>query len=188
MQEIWKDIEGYEGLYRISNLGRVYSYPRYHTKGGYTFGKKCNGYLEFFLCRSKDDHIRRYMHILVWEVFNGPIPKGYVVHHKDHNRHNNCIDNLELLTDSEHKKRHSTEDYESKKEKMLRHSVKSHLRPIVQYTLEGEFVAEYTSIKEAASKNKINQSNISKACIGINKTAGGFIWKYKDNNNNLNAA
>lgn len=50
---------------------------------------------------------RRYMHIYVWEQANGQIPKGYEVHHKDLNRDNNNLLNLELLTVQEHKKLHT---------------------------------------------------------------------------------
>ena len=46
------------------------------------------------------------LHRVVYEDNYGPIPKGHHVHHKDHNRHNNCIENLELLTASEHLRYH----------------------------------------------------------------------------------
>lgn len=45
---------------------------------------------------------------LVWTVFNGPIPKGYVVHHKDHNSMNDRLDNLQIMTKSEHTIHHHT--------------------------------------------------------------------------------
>lgn len=48
----------------------------------------------------------RRLYYFVWELFVGPIPKGYVVHHKDHNKLNDSVDNLELLTEFEHKSHH----------------------------------------------------------------------------------
>lgn len=188
MQEIWKDIKGYDGLYKVSNLGRVYSYPRYRTKGGYSVGTCCNGYLSFTLCKTKDVHIRQYIHILVWEAFKGSIPEHYVVHHKDHNKHNNNIDNLELLSDTEHKRMHSTEDYESKREKIAKGITEKKSIPVVQYTLDGQFVAEYKSATEAEKIVGLKQSYICRVCKGQRNQTGGYVWKYKDNNNELDAA
>lgn len=57
-------------------------------------------------------------------------------------------------------------------------------RPCCQYTLDGEFISEYSSIKEAAEMNNINKVSISFVLSGKHKTAGGYIWKYKEDNNN----
>lgn len=53
---------------------------------------------------------KRYrLHRYIWEYYNGEIPKGYHIHHKDHNKNNNELSNLELLTEKEHRKRHTEE-------------------------------------------------------------------------------
>lgn len=61
--------------------------------------------------RKENGHYRgyhgKYLHRAVWEFYNGEIPKGYVVHHKDFNPENNSIENLQLMTHSEHKKLHN---------------------------------------------------------------------------------
>ena len=61
--------------------------------------------------KQEDGHYRgyhgEYIHRAVWEFYNGKIPKGYVVHHKDENKANNDISNLQLLTKTEHKKLHN---------------------------------------------------------------------------------
>lgn len=57
-------------------------------------------------------------------------------------------------------------------------------RPCCQYTLDGEFISGYSSIKEAAEMNDINKVSISFVLSGKHKTAGGYIWKYKEDNNN----
>ena len=60
---------------------------------------------------------------------------------------------------------------------------KSHLgvgsKPVLQFSLSGELMAEYTSLTNAEISTGINNGHISKCCKGIRKTAGGFIWKYK---------
>lgn len=95
------------------------------------------------------------------------IPDGYDIHHKDFNPLNNSIDNLLLISHSEHKTLHNI--LNNPKE----------LKPVVQYNLKGEFVSEYASICEAEKKTGISKGCISKCCKNKRKTAGGFIWKYK---------
>lgn len=53
------------------------------------------------------DKAKKPIYIYLWEKYHGPIPKGYVIHHKDGNHHNNCLYNLELLTRAEHIRKHN---------------------------------------------------------------------------------
>jgi len=110
MLETWRPVVGYEGFYEISNLGnlvRVSTYggkprrkPRAFALKG---GRDSGGYRAFHLCANG---IRKYRfaHIMVWEAFKCPIPEGFEVNHKDGDRNNPSIDNLELLTKSENHK------------------------------------------------------------------------------------
>lgn len=105
--EIWKDVQGYEGLYQISNLGNVRSLPRAVNQGkhgntravgGYLLKPtdNGNGYLLVFL-RKDGKRKNHYVHRLVAEHFveNGGFK---YVNHKDFDTHNNCVDNLEWCT------------------------------------------------------------------------------------------
>ena len=67
----------------------------------YVFDKKTGYFL--------NSNIQKRLHIYVWEYNNGNIPKGYEIHHKDHDKNNNEIDNLDMLTKKEHMKIHSKE-------------------------------------------------------------------------------
>ncbi len=112
--EIWKDILGYEGLYQVSNYGNVRSVDRYveaNSRWGVLRkmlfkGKEIkqflgnSGYLKASLSKngkvsSKDTHR------MVYEAFNGIIPENMQVNHKDENKKNNNISNLEILTPKE---------------------------------------------------------------------------------------
>ena len=111
MKEIWKDIKGYEGLYQISNSGHVRSVThsvlmkngRYKTvysrmlvlhEGGN------NKYLQAYL--HKDCKVKNFLvHRLVTSHFISPIPNKMEVNHKDGNKQNNHVDNLEIVTRSE---------------------------------------------------------------------------------------
>ena len=105
------------------------------------------------------------LHQLVWREFNGEIPKGYDIHHINFNPSDNRPENLVLLSHSEHRKLHNE----------YRHI------PVVALDKQGNFVAEYSSIKEASRVTGIAQSSICKCCNHKSyKSAGGFIWIYKD--------
>ena len=168
--EIWKPIDGYEGIYEIRNDGLLHCLPRKHRRIEYSYGRNCYGYLQFTLSKNGIETCKK-AHILVYETFVGPIPKGYDVHHKNQIKTDNRIENLELIEHIEHSKLH--------KEKRIKNCIKSNSIPIVQYTKDGEFVAEYESAKKANEITNINPSHIRSCCNGKRKTAGGFIWKNK---------
>lgn len=116
---IWKDIKGYEGRYKISDTGIVKSCEHTHTfiaKGKEIKRHRKEQLLKFWK-RSKyylvdlwNNNVRdvRSVHVLVYEAFKGPVPDGHIVHHKDGNRFNNNIDNLETMTFKEHNLHHHT--------------------------------------------------------------------------------
>lgn len=117
MAEIWKDIKDYEGLYQVSNLGRVKSLERYHqTK---IRGKVCLRHQKerimkqwkrssYWLVDLWDKGKRdiRSIHHLVFETFNDRQIGGFFVHHKDENKNNNSVDNLELMSVLDHNRHH----------------------------------------------------------------------------------
>lgn len=82
----------------------------------------------YYLSTSKIGNKKKRLHRYVWEYYNGEIPNGYDIHHKDHNKDNNSIENLELLSSYEHKKRHSSELTEKRK-KILNEILKTKARP-----------------------------------------------------------
>lgn len=115
-QEIWKDVKGFEGIYQVSNLGRVKSLERTFWNKAYgghwqTVNEKfLNGglvgtplkYRFVILC---NDNYRKkvLVHRLIYETFVGEVPKGMEVDHIDSNTLNNRLDNLQLLTSSKNK-------------------------------------------------------------------------------------
>ena len=95
MTEIWKDIVGYEGLYQISNLGRVKRFLK--TNERIISGEEVFGYIQVALYKKGKRKMVR-VHKLVAEMFI-PNPNGYTsINHKDWNRKNNIVDNLEWCT------------------------------------------------------------------------------------------
>ena len=113
MQEIWKDIEGFEGLYQISNLGRIKSLskfinnnPKSKKIGFYSkekiikFSKSKNNYLIAPLSK-KGKAYYFYVHRLVAKTFINNLNNFKQVDHIDGNKQNNCINNLEWVTPKE---------------------------------------------------------------------------------------
>lgn len=101
-QEIWKNIKNYEGLYKISNLGRVKSLPKY---AGRSYRKEKilktyldkNGYVKVILCKNNRTRFLS-IHRLLAEAFI-PNPNDYPqINHKDENKQNNSLNNLEWCT------------------------------------------------------------------------------------------
>jgi hypothetical protein len=174
MNEIWKDIPNYEGLYQISNLGRVKSLPKnasnqYTTERILKPSQPKNDYCRVILTRNKK-HKSFYIHRLVASVFI-PNPNNYlVVNHKDENKHNNKVDNLEWCTP------YYNQTYGTKN---IRSALKRKT-PIYQYDLKGNFIKKWDSIKEAQDTLKVY--NISNCLKGQSryKNVGNFIWKLKE--------
>ncbi len=111
MVEEWKDIQGYEGIYQISNLGRVRSLDRYtHVKcDKYEYDRKTKGrilkpktmkcrYYAVDLCNEKGVMKEFTIHRLVAQAFLPDFDSSLTVNHKDGNHFNNCVNNLEMTT------------------------------------------------------------------------------------------
>lgn len=187
--EEWRDVVGYEGLYQVSNLGRVKSLRRRlkHSDGRLRFYpekiiKDLNtgtGYRHVCLYQNKRRK-QSYVHRLVAEAFI-PNPNNFGdVNHIDGCKTNNHYQNLEWCSRSKNIK-HAYDN--GLKSSHLSEAIKHRSRIVLQYTQDGELIAQYTSASKAAKKNRFNQGNISKYCRGENKrkaTYKGYIWRYKD--------
>lgn len=168
----WRPIKGFEGLYDLRDDGLLYGHPRKGSKGGYSYGNEVGGgYLGFGLSKNGKVTQKR-VNRLVWETFVGPIPEGYDIHHKNHNRQDNRLENLELVESYIHSKMHMEEHIEDIK--------KINSKPILQYTKNMEFVSEYPSITEAVKQTGLDESSIIQVLKGRRKNPYKWIWKYKD--------
>ena len=185
IDEIWKDIKGYEGIYQVSNLGRVRSLDRVNERGWKKKGillkpkLKRDGYVDVHLSfkeKDKDQNLK--IHRLVAETFI-PIPeelkKWYgtqylQVNHKDENKQNNCVDNLEWCT-AQYNSMWGTKR-ERQKEKIK--------KSVMQYDMDGTFIKKWDSIKDATySIVGHNSGRIIDCLKGRSTSAYGYKWKYE---------
>ena len=178
--EIWKAVVGYEGKYEVSNLGNVKSIPRYvrNSVGSQTFvdGKMLIpfqdkvGYLHVLLSDKNYKKKRWLVHRLVAMAFLEN-PNNYpVVNHKDENKSNNCVNNLEWCTQSYNL------SYNEGQKKRRERKIEMYDR------ITGEYLRTFNSIDEASKIMKINRTTISQVAANLRgrHTAGGYKWRYAD--------
>lgn len=178
MKEIWKDIEGFEGLYQVSNLGRVKSLERVIIRKN---GRKipCReknltssigafGYYRVNLCKNGRQFTKK-IHTLVAEHFIGKRPEGYDVNHIDENKANNAVSNLEYVTRKENIN-HATRNIRSAKTKG---------KPVLGISLDGKHAMTFWSTKEAA-RHGFDRVSIRSCCDGKYKQHKGYTWRWLD--------
>lgn len=162
---IWKPIKGFENRYLISNDGNVFSIK--HNKN------------------IKQEIRRNYYSV---QLFNGKQYKHYSIHrlvasnfipnpnnfpyvnHKDENKLNNHVSNLEWCTAS----------YNVKYGTAIAKAIKKKSKSVLQLDKQFNLINKFSSISEAERQTKIPNANIVKCCKNMRKTAGGFIWKYEN--------
>lgn len=164
MTEIFKPIKGYESKYMISNLGNVKN-----LRTGNIMKPEVlrNGYLRVELWK---DHTRKHklVHRLVAEAFI-PNPLNLPqVNHKDEDKTNNSVDNVEWC-DAKYNSNYGTRGQRIGNQQS---------KAIQQLDDTGKLIATYKSTKEAAEKTGFQQSNISAAALGKIKHHKGFVWAY----------
>jgi len=189
--EEWRDVIGYEGLYKVSNLGRVKSLERIVTdRNGVEMPfpsvmkkntKSKTGYWHVNLW--KDNKVKfKKVHRLIAEVFIPNPENKPQINHIDSNRLNNEISNLEWCTASEntiHAVRLGRIKSPMVGTKGLYHS---NNKPVIQLSKDGEPIKEFISQMAASIELGISHSKISLCANGKRETTGGYKWKYKKDN------
>ena len=179
-KEIWKPIPGYEGLYEVSNLGRIRSLYRY--KKILKPSPNWNGYTTAELWKGKKRK-RFTIHRLVATCFcDNPHNKPFV-NHKDETRTNNRAENLEWVTHIENcnygtaiDRRQAHLDY-SKRRINNANQIKACSKPIAQFTKDGVLIRKWNSASECSRANNWHVSNIRRCCNNENATAYGYVFK-----------
>jgi hypothetical protein len=150
MKEIWCDIKNYEGLYQVSNFGKIRNNKRRIIKQQINRDGYCCVGLYY-------DKQRKYftVHRLVAQAFiPNPDDRKYVIH-IDHNKQNNHMSNLKWMAASTNK-------------------------PVYQFDRHGNFINKYKSMRQAAKQLNISDANICICANGITKTAFNCIWLFED--------
>lgn len=197
--EEWRDIKGYEGFYQISNFGRVKSLDRTiidrkcvrHKKGNLMIPVKHQGYNQVRLSKNGKGKTFKICRLVATAFVPNPENKP-CVDHIDGDRSNDVYTNLRWVTKKENARNPNTignmhswkkghipwnkekEWYEMRGDKHPRS------KPIIQLTLDGEFIREWSCASEVQRELGYSQSGISQVCRGIGKTIYGYVWKFKE--------
>lgn len=194
--ELWKDIKNYEGLYQISNYGRVKAleksvwtgkYFKYYPEIILKLTSDKDGYLCITL--HKDGKAKSFkVHRLVAEAFIPNPDNKPTVNHKNGDKTKNYVDNLEWMTNKEntaHARRTGLmkENQYGKNNYMYGKYGKDNPNSISVIQIDkntNNVIKEFYSIIDAQREININATHIIDVCKGRRKTAGGYKWKYKN--------
>lgn len=172
--EIWKDVEGYEGLYKVSNRGEIYSLYKHkmlrwkiNNRKYRSVGLYKNGKIKYLL-----------VHRLVAFHFV-PNPDGLPqVNHKDENKDNNFADNLEWCT-NHYNALYGTRVERTTTNRSYRQSRERMKRKVVGYPVNGGEPIYLDAIKDAVNYG-FSKNGVKNCCLGEIREHKGYIWSYND--------
>lgn len=200
MEEVWKPVVGYEGVYEVSNIGRVKRLPigkqwPYRKTHNNIRKQKITrrGYLSVNL--SYNDNVKWCLvHRLVAQAFI-PNPNNYpYVNHKNEVKTDNRAENLEWCThvyncrygsgiqrqkESRWKNDPNKVSWRKAIETRCINNSRNARKPVMQFTKQMELIKSYNSISEAAEAVNSSASKVSACCRHKTKTHYGYIWKFK---------
>lgn len=176
--EIWKPVAGFEGLYEVSNTGRVKSLKRLHTKER-ILSQWLNhrGYARVTLWK-ENRQTKHSVHRLVADAF---IPNPYgkpQVNHKDENKQNNAVENLEWCTQLEN---HNCGTINARISRSLTNNPKKS-KPVCAFDDDGNLIHTFPSIYEACRQMGVTAASITSCIKGRNrmKHCCGYVWMFAE--------
>lgn len=180
--EIWKDVVGFEGLYKVSNTGKLKSLDRKDSLGHNIRGKQIStkknnrGYVQVHLTKDGKCHMKL-MHRLVAEAFienKNNLPQ---VNHKDEDKDNNTVENLEWCTNL-YNRRYGTGYARSCDKHDYKAIALTNSKKVKQFSKDGSLIAEYISISAARRATGVSDSCIRKCCNKTTMQAKGYVWAW----------
>ena len=184
IEEIWRPVRGYEGLYEVSNFSRVKALARHRVvrRKNKVFTQyfeekilmpqlSSNGRYQFSLAKDgKQKSIARA--VIVAKAWVDGYQEGYEVNHKDENGQNDSIENLEWCSHLYNMR------YGTRTERAIKHMIAKKGKRVVAKLKSGEIVEVFNTIADACRKYGCASTNVSKCCSGKIKSLLGMKWEY----------
>lgn len=168
--ERWKPVKGYEGIYEVSSCGNI---RNSHTGAVLKPQLFRSGYLAVYLYKQKERKTFKVHRLVSIAFLDAPNEGETQINHKDMNKLNNNVENLEWCTPSYNVHHSWVNGGRLKNEEAL---MKALRKPIEQRTIGGKYIKTWTSLSEAARCLGINVSNICACANGRIRSCGGFKW------------
>ena len=175
--EVWKDVKGFEELYKVSNMGRMKKLGHINRQGVKRKERimksslSASGYKQVGICKNGKYYVKR-VHRLVAQAFI-PNPNNYpIINHKDEVRTNNKVSNLEWCT-VEYNNNYGTRNIKGSitKTNGLR------CKKVAQLDKKGNLIKIWISSADAG-RHGYNQSDVSACCYGLKEQHKGYFWMY----------
>lgn len=181
MEEIWKPIPEYEGLYEVSNKGRMKSYYNGYER----LLKLHRNRLGYYIVRLPENGVFKYrlLHRLIALTFIPNPENKPEVDHIDRNPSNNCVENLRWVTHKENMNNPNTiknmsksqSNYEVKVKKRLNNSQS---KPVDMLSIDGKYIRSFDSINQAANFVGIAPCAIRRCCKGTQHSSLNYRWRF----------
>ena len=191
MNEVWKDVDGFEGIYQVSNMGRLKSFKSIPEGRVLSNKNSKGGYLSIVLNNGKGLKKSEKIHRLVAKAFIPNPENKPQVNHKNLNKQDNVVTNLEWATLNENMKHAYDNKPEFMNPLMYRNQVENP-KKIVQKSIDGQVINVFLNAKDAMRKTNVCSRNILMVASKTEylpgkyrKQAGGYVWEFKDSNNAL---
>ena len=172
MNEIWKSVVDYEGIYEVSNFGNV---RNVNWRGcGYrnlTPAPDKDGYAVVTLCKDNRQSVKRVHRLVAIAFIDNPLDKAQV-NHKDENKWNNNVGNLEWVTCEENN------NYGTRNDRVSKNKLNTNCKAVLQYDKNGSLLRKWLSMCEVKRQCGFDTGPLSKCCRGVYKSAYGYVWRY----------
>lgn len=182
MEEIWKDIQGYEGLYQVSNLGRIKTFSKFNnTKKEIMKQKLLFGYLLVNLYKNGKLKTCR-VHRLVAQAFIPNTENKPQINHINGIKTDNRVENLEWATRSENMKHAFKNGLVKNNSNSINAMKKANEKHIIQLK-NNIVVKEFENVAQASKELNICKNLIYRVACGFRKRTHGFTFRYKEKGN-----
>lgn len=206
MEEVWKTVKGFDGKYEVSNFGRVRSLDRIARCGSgfcrrkgvilkpilVVRGRKRKTiYRQVVLYNTQNDYRTVMVHVLVAEAFLDNPENKPCVDHINGAEYGDAVWNLRWCTQKENSGYNLARLHASEAKRGKNHPRYGKYgadnpcsKPVMRYSTKNEFIEKYDSVTTASRVTGVNLGHIAACCRGLQKSAGGYIWKYANENKN----